>query len=96
MGVLLYHMKYGFRGAAVCLGCLLFSLTVHARTPLPSITIGRNWALVQEWRTLKLKRGKWELEIADIPGAADISSLNLRTKRRDLPLIAWEKLSGKR
>lgn len=77
------------RFSVPCLAAF-FLLAVSLRAEeMTSLTIGPDATLVEEWRTIPLQRGEQEIALNGIPAEAEISSLQLRLKRRDLPVISW-------
>ncbi|MGD9874905.1 MAG: hypothetical protein AB7T27_11660 [Kiritimatiellia bacterium] len=71
------------------LAALSLAATLLCAEEIPSLTVGPDSTIVQEWRTIPLKRGEQEIELAGLPAEADISSLQIRLKRRELPVLSW-------
>lgn len=62
-----------------------------AESPRANLTVGRGWAVVQEYRALRLERGVQEVELQGIPLEADLSTLVLRTRRVPIDLLEWQR-----
>ena len=79
------HFRSSIRLAAMC---SLVAASAIAEEPV-TLAVGPASTLVQEWRTLVLQRGEQEIEVLNLPAETDMSSLQLRLKRRALPVLSW-------